>query len=153
MARYLTARLLYVQLCGWWFTLLGVLGMVVSSDRAADRLVVLHVNETTNLLHLFIGILGIAVGLTADPRLVRGTVAAIAGALCTLALIGLIGGHNPAGLFDSAGGTTVGIGASDIVMHAIVGVAGVALLLVPLRTPAAPPSPAAPQSDEPLTDG
>lgn len=149
MARYPTADrllLLWTQLAGLVFVVVGALGMFVARDQAADRLglighrtgppdarrwvadVALHVNLTQNLIHLAIGVACVTAGLVAAAAVTRAVAALATVALLAVGLAGVVGGDNPFGIFDTQGAVS-GLSTSDDVLHLVAGGLGALALL------------------------
>lgn len=111
----------YARIVGIVLTVVGVLGLIVTTDQESVRsLMGFDVNLTHNLVHLATGLVGVGIGFFALTMsrmyaLVFGIVYAVLG------IWGLIEGanFNPLGLF-------VQINMADHVLHLALGVAGIA---------------------------
>jgi hypothetical protein len=111
---------LYAKVFGVVLTLVGILGLFVTTDQdTAKQLLGFDVNLTHNLVHLLTGVLGLVAGFTAIVyarayALVLGIVYA------ALGIWGLVasGTFDPFGLF-------VAINTADHWLHLLIGVLGI----------------------------
>ncbi|MDQ6899705.1 MAG: DUF4383 domain-containing protein [Candidatus Dormibacteraeota bacterium] len=107
---------IYAIVFGVVYTLAGLVGFAVSSTLAVGTLISLPVNVLHNVVHLLVGIIGIAAFLTARSVLyARG--------MAVLFVILFVAGFLPA---DSDGRFLglVPLGGTDIVLHAATAILG-----------------------------
>lgn len=107
---------IYAIVFGVVYTLVGLVGFAVSSTLEVGTLILFPVNVLHNIVHLLVGIIGIAAFLTGRSVLyARG--------MAVLFAILFVAGFLPA---DSAGRFLglVPLGGTDIVLHALTAILG-----------------------------
>lgn len=113
--------LLYAQVFGVVLTLVGILGLVITtSQNGTSSLLGFDVNLTHNLVHLITGLLGVAVGFS--MVVYARSYALVLGVVYTaLGLWGVLssGTFDPFGLF-------VRINTADNFLHLAIGIVGLA---------------------------
>lgn len=110
---------MYARIFGIVLTLVGILGLVITTDQdTVDQLLGFDVNLTHNLVHLATGVLGLVAGFS--MLMYARTYAIVLGVVYTaLGIWGLTAGDgfDPFGLFGN-------IDMADNVLHLAIGVLG-----------------------------
>jgi hypothetical protein len=111
---------MYARVFGIVLTLVGVLGLLVTTEQdSVEQLLGFDVNLTHNLVHLLTGVLGLIAGFSA--LVYARTYAIVLGVVYTLLGVwGLVAGDgfDPFGLFGS-------INMADHVLHLAIGILGI----------------------------
>lgn len=120
---------MYARIFGVVLTLVGILGLLVTTDQdTTSQLLGFEVNLTHNLVHLATGVLGLVAGFSL--LVWARTYAIVLGVVYTaLAIWGFIvgDGFDPFGLFGE-------IDMADNVLHLAIGVLGIAAYFAGERT-------------------
>ncbi len=98
------------------FTLVGIMGFFVSSSMSVGNLLGFDVDLVHNLIHLLIGIAGIAAAFTGWSRRYNQVVGVV------YILLGLVGLIYPGLYFDGRLLGLTHVNAADHVLHLVVGV-------------------------------